>query len=369
MNFELPLEVRDYLSRLDTFINRTVLPIQHQDDNDRFFDYRREASRTQWNNGGLPAEDWENLLQRVKKLADQEGFYRFACPPEYGGSGSESLNLYMCAIRYYLASHPVYGGGVSLANDLQSEHSVVGNIPFVILIYHYGTPEQQRTLIPASIRGEMRATFGLTEIEHGSDATYMGTTAKPVTLDSGEAGPGVTVASYEWTLNMPSDHATVMFQNVRVPESAILGPRDNGLAIAQTFTHENRIRQAASSCGAAQYCIDKSVEYANKRNVFGKPLSFNQAIQWPLVELSTQAEMLRLLILRTAVEMDQVAAQAKAVGKAPWGGHRKAAGSQNRDVQLLRGSSCLRVGGSSHPDPRRRWILEALPLRAYLATL
>lgn len=362
MNFELPRDVRDYLSRLDTFINDRVLPIQRQDDNDRFFDHRREASRTQWDNHGLPTKDWENLLQRVKTLADEAGFYRFACPQEYGGSDSDSLSLYMCAIRYHLASHPVYGGGVNLANDLQSEHSVVGNVPFVILIHHYGTPEQRKALIPGSIRGEVRATFGLTETEHGSDATFMATRARPINLPSGEPGyeingnkkwqtgmhtaqycvvfartagkdgdakgitafivpretHGVTVASYEWTLNMPTDHATVMFKNVKVPASAVLGPVDNGLAIAQTFTHENRIRQASSSCGAAQYCIDRSVEYANRRKVFGKPLSVNQAIQWPLVELATQAEMLRLLILRTAVEMDQVVSQAKAAGNAPW---------------------------------------------------
>ncbi|KAJ6002530.1 acyl-CoA dehydrogenase [Penicillium sp. IBT 35674x] len=362
MNFELPLEVREYLSRIDNFINEKILPLQHKDDNNRFFDHRREASRTQWNNQGLPTEEWEQLLRQAKDLADQAGFYRFACPKEYGGSGSDSQNLYMCAIRYHLSSHPVYGGGLSLANDLQNEHSVVGNNPFLIMIYHYGTPQQKKELIPASIRGELRATFGLTEIEHGSDATHMVTTAKAITLPSGEPGyeingnkkwqtgmhsanycvifartsgkvgsakgitaflvpsksPGLTVVSYEWTLNMPTDHATVRLENVQVPASAILGPVDNGLAIAQTFTHENRIRQAASSCGAARYCIDRSVEYANKRKVFGKPLSSNQAVQWPLVELSTQAEMLRLLILRTAVEMDQVRATAIASGKATW---------------------------------------------------
>lgn len=362
MNFELPSELRDYLSSIDTFINETILPLQRRDDNNRFFDHRREASRTQWNNQGLPTDDWEKLLHQAKQLADRAGFFRFAVPKEYGGSGCDSLNLYMCAVRYHLTSHPVYGGGVSLANDLQSEHSVVGNNPFVIMIYHYGTPEQQRELIPANIRGELRATFGLTEIHHGSDATHMDTTARPVTLASGEPGfeingnkkwqtgmhtanycivfartsgkagdakgitaflvprntPGVIVDSYEWTLNMPTDHATVRFENVRVPASAILGPLDNGLAIAQTFTHENRIRQAASSCGAARYCIDRSVEFANRRMVFGKPLSVNQAIQWPLVELSTQVEMLRLLITRTASEMDQVTAQTRAAGKASW---------------------------------------------------
>jgi alkylation response protein AidB-like acyl-CoA dehydrogenase len=362
MNFELPLEVRDFLARIDTFIHDTILPLQHKDDNNRFFDHRREDSRTQWKNQGLPAEDWEKLLGHTKSLADEAGLYRFAFPKEYGGSGNKSSNLYMCSIRYHLTSHPEYGGGISLANDLQSEHSIIGNNPFIIMIHHYGTPEQQKTLIPASIRGDLRATFGLTEIDHGSDATHMDTTARPITLPSGEPGyeingnkkwqtgmhtanycivfartsgragdakgitaflvprdsAGVNVVSYEWTLNMPTDHATVMFKNVRVPSSAILGQPDNGLAIAQTFTHENRIRQAASSCGAARYCIDRSVEYANRRKVFGKPLSVNQAIQWPLVELSTQVEMLRLFITRTAVEMDQVAAQAKSTGKQPW---------------------------------------------------
>lgn len=266
----------------------------------------------------------------------------------------------MCAVRCHLTSHPVYGGGVSLANDLQSEHSIVGNIPFIILIYHYGTQEQKDNLIPAAIRGDVKATLGLTEIHHGSDATHMDTVRRPITLPSGEPGyeiegnkkwqsgmhhakfltifartsgkagdakgitaflvprdtPGVEVLSFEWTLNMPTDHATVLLKKVQVPASAILGPAENGLAITQSFTHENRIRQAAASCGAARYCIDRSVEHANKRLVFGKPLSKNQAIQWLL--LSTQTEMLRLLILRTAVEMDQVDAEAKAAGLPPW---------------------------------------------------
>lgn len=68
--------------------------------------------------------------------------------------------------------------------------------------------------------------------------------------------------------------------------------------------HENRLRQAASSLGAAQYCITSSIRHAQTRQPFGTPLSSHQAIQFPIVELSTQAEMLELLILRTAVRMD-----------------------------------------------------------------
>lgn len=103
---------------------------------------------------------------------------------------------------------------------------------------------------------------------------------------------------------MPTDHATVSFNSVWVPHTALLGPLDHGLAVAQHFVHENRIRQAASSLGAAIYCINASIAYANTRAPFGKPLSSNQAIQFPLVELATQATMLRLLIHKTASEMD-----------------------------------------------------------------
>jgi alkylation response protein AidB-like acyl-CoA dehydrogenase len=118
--------------------------------------------------------------------------------------------------------------------------------------------------------------------------------------------PGFKIESFQWTLNMPTDHATLSFKDVKVPASAILGKEGEGLAVAQAFVHENRIRQAASSLGAAIYCINQSVDYANKRKPFGKPLSTNQAIQFPLVELATQCEMLRLLIRKTAWEMDKI---------------------------------------------------------------
>jgi alkylation response protein AidB-like acyl-CoA dehydrogenase len=106
------------------------------------------------------------------------------------------------------------------------------------------------------------------------------------------------------TLNMPTDHATIHLSSVWVPDTNIMGALDGGLAVAQAFVHENRIRQAASSLGAAVYCINESVRRANARTSFGKPLSHNQGIQFPLVELATQASMLRLLIRKTAAEMD-----------------------------------------------------------------
>jgi len=136
----------------------------------------------------------------------------------------------------------------------------------------------------------------------GKRGSPKGITAFLVPTDA----PGFRVEFFWWTFNMPTDHAEVSLNAVRVPDDAVFGPVDDGLALAQHFVHENRIRQAASSLGAAQYCIDEAVKYANLRVTWGKRLSLNQGIQFPLVELATQIEMLRLLIRRTAWQMDQM---------------------------------------------------------------
>lgn len=344
VNFDLPSALVDYLSRLDSFIEREITPLQHENDNNRFFDHRREHARTDWDRGGLPREEWEELLAEATKRADKAGFWRFSLPREYGGQNEETgrgSNLWMAVIREHMASK-----GLGLFNDLQNEHSVVGNFPGVVMVQHFGSDEQKKELIHGQLQHRVRITFGLTEPGHGSDATFMETKAERqadgsyiinggkmwqtgmhkathcfvFARTSGKDGeakgitcfvvprqtPGIKVESYEWTLNMPTDHATVSLTNVRVPASTILGPLGGGLAVAQAFVHENRIRQAASSLGAAVYCVNQSVEYARRRQPFGKPLASNQAIQFPLVELATQCEMLRLLIRKTASDMDRM---------------------------------------------------------------
>ncbi|KAJ5650965.1 uncharacterized protein N7484_004688 [Penicillium longicatenatum] len=361
MNFDLPAELKSHLELIDSFINSTILPLQHSNDNNRFFDHRREHSRTDWDNKGNPRPEWEALLSQARNLSDEAGLYRFALPKEYGGEEHPNTNVWMSAIRYHLASHPAYGGGLGLANDLQNEHSIVGNFPDIYMIHHFGSEEQRRTLIPARLRGEFRTTFGLTEPDHGSDATFMSTIAHRdrggfeitgmkkwqtgahncthliiFARTSGSPGSakgitaflvprdthGVRILSYEWTMNMPTDHATVELDRVWVPETAMLGSLDNGLAIAQTFVHENRVRQAASACGAARFCLERSIIRARERKIWGegKTLADNQAIQFPVVELMTQVEMLRLFILKTSWEMDRLVASSRVSGNKvpPW---------------------------------------------------
>ncbi|CAG7936289.1 unnamed protein product [Penicillium salamii] len=62
MNFEIPTELNAYIESLDAFIQSTLLPLQHADDNNRFFDHRREYARTDWENHGNPKKEWEELL-------------------------------------------------------------------------------------------------------------------------------------------------------------------------------------------------------------------------------------------------------------------------------------------------------------------
>ena len=85
MDFSIPKEISDYLNILDDFIENKIKPLENKDDNIRFFDHRREHSRTNWDNGGLPTEEWEDLLGEMRKLADQEGHLRYGLSLIYGG--------------------------------------------------------------------------------------------------------------------------------------------------------------------------------------------------------------------------------------------------------------------------------------------
>lgn len=62
MNFDLPEELKSHLQSIDSFIQSTILPLQHSNDNNRFFDHRREHARTDWDQNGNPRAEWEQLL-------------------------------------------------------------------------------------------------------------------------------------------------------------------------------------------------------------------------------------------------------------------------------------------------------------------
>jgi acyl-CoA dehydrogenase len=371
VDFDLPKDLVDYLAELDDFIEREIKPLQAQDDNERFFDHRREDARTDWDRGGLPNEEWEALLAEMRRRADAAGHYRYAFPSEYGGK--DGTNLGMAVIREHLARK-----GLGLHNDLQNESSIVGNNVGLLLMLYHGTEEQKAEWVPKLLEGTGGFAFGISEPEHGSDATHMETTASrdgdewvingektwntgihkaPYDLifarTSGKAGdgdgitaflvptnsPGFEIVEFLWTFNMPTDHAHIRLTDVRVPHSSIFGGEGKGLGVVQLFFNENRIRQAASSLGAAEYCLDCAIAYANERAPFGKPLSHNQGIQFPIVELVTQCEMLRALIRQTAWKMDEYGAFAasKEVSMCNYWANRLCCEAADRAMQVFGG--------------------------------
>jgi acyl-CoA dehydrogenase len=286
--------------------------------------------------------DWEELLAKARKLADKAGHYRFALPKAFGGQ--DGSNLWMAVIREHLASK-----GLGLFNDLQNEHSIVGNNPFVLMIRDFGREDQQHLITDMLDKGAFRPTFGLTEPDHGSDATFMETRAVREThkgesgwringekmwttgmhaathcclfaRTSGEDGdakgitaflvpahaPGVKIEEYLWTFNMPTDHPRVSFTNVFVPDSAMFAPGGPGPGPGPALRAREPHPPGGLQPGGGGVLHRRERQVRPGRKPFGKALAENQAIQFPLVELASTAEMLRLLIRKTAWEMDQM---------------------------------------------------------------
>jgi len=335
MESYIPQQFEPLIEEINEFIEAEIRPLEEE--HPEFFDYRREHARTDWENDGVPAEEWEQLLEEQRRRADEAGLYRYALPSEYGGRDGSHLG--MAVVREYLARQ-----GIGLHNVIQQEASIVGNFPFVNLLLEFGD-ENQQEMIESVITRDTEIAFGLTEPDYGSDATWMDTTAVRdgdewiingakrwnsnmyradhdliFARTSGEDGdhegitgflvptntPGLKVDRYWWTFNMPTDHAEVYLDDVRVPHSAILGEEGGALSLAQHVFHDSsRIRQAAASVGAAQYCIDESVEYAKERTTWGKPIAQRQAIQFPLAEFHTEAELVRTHVRRTARLLDE----------------------------------------------------------------
>jgi alkylation response protein AidB-like acyl-CoA dehydrogenase len=293
-----------------------------------------------WVDAELPKEwarkleaDEHNYPHALWEKFTEAGFHGIGIPEEFGGQGGDVL-LQMLLAR-------------ELARSLGGLAWIWGITSFAgsKSIGLYGTPEQKAKFLPEIAAGRLKAAISFTEPGGGTDLLgNLATTAERVeggwvlngektwntgihtaTHDlifartSGKAGdgdgitaflvptnsPGFKVEEMLWTFNMPTDHGHVTFKDVSVPGSAVFGQVGRGLQVVQHFFNENRIRQAASSLGAAQFCVNEAVAYAKVRKPFGKPLASNQGIQFPLVELQTQCEMLRALIHKTAWLMDR----------------------------------------------------------------
>jgi short/branched chain acyl-CoA dehydrogenase len=265
----------------------------------------------------------------VAELAEL-GLMGMTIPEEYGGAGSDTLS-------YAIAVEELTRIDSSVAITVAAHHSL-GTLP----IFYFGSEQQKRDWLPELASGRKLAAFGLTEPNAGSDAGAARTTAR---LEDGEwvvdgskifitnAGTditwGVTITARTadgeisnivvpngtpgYVISAPmqklgwraSDTRELSFQEARVPEGHLLGPRGEGFKQFLQILDGGRISVAAMGVGLAQGCYDLAFAYAQDRHQFGKPIGSFQAVQAKLVDMATEIEAARLLVYRAAWEKDQ----------------------------------------------------------------
>jgi short-chain 2-methylacyl-CoA dehydrogenase len=263
------------------------------------------------------------------------GFLGLPFPEEYGGSGADTVS-------YALAVMEIARVDASTAITMAA-HVSLGASPF----YLFGTEEQkQRYLIPLA-QGKMLWGFGLTEPSAGSDAgnvqtkarleggqwvvngtkafiTNSGTTISGGTTITAATGtradgkpeisnlivpqdtPGFTRSKkYKKMGWRASDTRELSFVDAKVPEANLLGKRGEGFAQFLKILDGGRISVAALSVGLAIGAYDEALQYSKDRIAFGKPISKFQAISFKLVDMLTEIEHAKMMVLKAAWEKDQ----------------------------------------------------------------
>ncbi len=281
----------------------------------------------------------------VEKIAAL-GWMGIAYPEQYGGAGSDTLAYAICVEELARVDSSV---AITLC-----AHSSLGIQP----LFLFGSDEQKERFLPELCAGTKLGAFGLTEPEAGSDAGALRTRAVledgewvingskqfitnagteisghvAITAITGEAGgrPEISniivengTAGYEqgepyrkmgWNA---SDTRPLSFDDCRVPEANLLGPRGAGLRQFLKVLDSGRIGVAAMGVGLAQGALDEAIKYSGERKAFGQPIGQFQTIGAKLADMATEIEAARLLTYKAAWEKDQginfslTAAQAK----------------------------------------------------------
>ena len=269
-------------------------------------------------------------VDNLQKLG-QLGLMGMMVPPEYGGSGADTVSyvLALAEVAYACASTAVV---MSVHNSIVCE-SILRN----------GTEDQKQQYLNRLATGEIIGAFALTEPNAGSDpvrqttkAAFDGdsyilngtkrftTTGKNagliiVTAKTDEAArhkgisaflveqgtPGLTVGPLEDKMGLrASDTADLIFEDCRLPAQNLLGNEGDGFLIAMTGLDGGRIGIAAQSVGVAQAAFDAAVQYAREREQFGQSISKFQGLRWIVADMATEIEAARLMTLSAAAMKD-----------------------------------------------------------------
>lgn len=263
----------------------------------------------------------------IAQMGDM-GLFGLPIPEEYGGQGGDYFTL--C-----LALEELGKIDQSVAITLEAGVSL-GMMPLL----KYGTEEQKQRWLPSLADAKTLAGFGLTEPGAGSDA---GGTQTRATLENGTwtingnkefiTNSGTDITSMvtvtavtgqdeistiivpaetpgftaEPTYNKvgwnASDTHPLTLQDVQVPEENLLGERGRGFPNFLGILDEGRVAIAALATGAAQGCVDDSVEYAKNRKTFGRAIGENQGVSFKIARMQARAYAARSAYYTAAMKL------------------------------------------------------------------
>ena len=310
MDFELTDEQQMFQDVLRSFVSEHIKPVVRE--------YERE--------GRYPTEI-------VAKMAEM-GLFGITVPADFGGLGLDTVSM-------SLVFEEISRGWMGVAGVLGS-HSLSCR-----MIANHGTDEQKRRWLPDLATGRRRTGIALTEPGGGSDLQGIATRAwrdgddyvvrgtktwitnaryadpLPVLVKTDpaaeprhrgmsvmmvEAGlPGFEVTKDIGKLGYKGpESCEVVLDDVRVPADCLLGGVEGrGFVQVMSGLEAGRVNIAARSVGIAQAALDASLDYAQQREAFGRPIADFQAIQLKLADMATELEAARLLTRWAADRIDK----------------------------------------------------------------
>ncbi|MCE9576430.1 MAG: acyl-CoA dehydrogenase [Deltaproteobacteria bacterium] len=266
----------------------------------------------------------KELVARMAEL----GFLGIAVPEAYGGGG-------MDVVSYVIAMEEISRACASTGVIMSVNNSLVCDP-----INRFGTEAQKQEWLTPLAAGKKLGCFALSEPEAGSDAAAQRTTAVkqpdgswiisgtknwitngPVadvcvlfTMNDRAAGhkgitafilpmdtPGVRCGSPDDKLGIRGSKSSQIFlDDVRLPDSLLLGEVGGGFKIAMSTLDGGRIGIAAQALGIARAALEDALAYSQTRKTFGKAINQHQAIAFKLADMATEIDAARLLTLRAA---------------------------------------------------------------------
>jgi alkylation response protein AidB-like acyl-CoA dehydrogenase len=268
------------------------------------------------------------LVGQMKEM----GLFGAVLDPQWGGLG-------LSASTYAKIVMKISTVWMSLTGIFNS------HLMMAMLVEKFGSAEQKARFLPRMAAGELRGALGLTEPDAGTDLAAIRTRAvkegdhyvvngtktwisngiegnccavlvrtdpkaqpprKGLSMFIMEKGPGFRASRKLEKIGYKGiDSAELIFEDYRVPASAVIGVEGRGLQTALGGLELGRINVAARGCGIAKAALDESVRYAQLRKTFGKPIAEHQAIQLKLAEMAIRTESAIALTYNAAQAYDQ----------------------------------------------------------------